>query len=304
MNPQLEELACLYVLDRLEPRERASFEASLRHDPQLASFVRELESALDQRIRALPPVEPPAGLLAQIEARIDALPAGEWHGQPAGRSAPAEAGPVRGPETSSNLRGKPEPPWAAITRWGIAALVAVGVGTIAVWQMRRAPAVAVRPFVIVVGLDARRSAMAELPMRKSAMDTDARFVQLATLAEQYWDKPEDLPGKLPSAGEGGRGYALYDPTSSQGFIAVQQLPVIGHGQRYHLWMLDSATGRIREAGILPLGDSSRGLYFFSVAPASEAKPGRVDFFVTAEDAAAPESTRPTGKVVLGGQRTF
>jgi hypothetical protein len=170
--------------------------------------------------------------------------------------------------------------------------------------MRRAPAVAVRPFVIVVGLDARRSAMAELPMRKSAMDTDARFVQLATLAEQYWDKPEDLPGKLPSAGEGGRGYALYDPTSSQGFIAVQQLPVIGHGQRYHLWMLDSATGRIREAGILPLGDSSRGLYFFSVAPASEAKPGRVDFFVTAEDAAAPESTRPTGKVVLGGQRTF
>jgi anti-sigma-K factor RskA len=323
MNPQLEELACLYVLDRLEPRERASFEASLRHDPQLASFVSELESTLDQRIRALPPVEPPSGLLAQIEERID-LDSIAGTSAPRGRERervdleatskclinelPAEiADPDMGrsqPSPEATAGRRPASPWISIARWGIAALIAIGVGTIAVWQLRRAPAVAGRPFVIVVGLDSRRSAMAELPVQKSAMNSDASFVQLATLAEQYWDKPENLPGKLHSAGEGGRGYALYDPASSQGFIAVQQLPVIGHGQRYHLWMLDSSTGRIREAGILPLEDSSRGLYFFSVAPTSEAKPGRVDFFVTAEDAAAPESTRPTGKIVLGGQRTF
>ena len=335
MNPQLEEIACLYVLDRLDPRERASFEACLRHNPQLASFVREIASTLDQGIRALPQVEPPAGLLAQIEARIAELPAEEaiptwhrrpasgseqpsdmgetpmppqtiakWHGRPAGRSARAEAGPARGPETSSNMGGKPTPLWITIARWGIAALIAVGVVTLAVQHLWRAPAAAGRPFVIIVGLDSRRSTLTELPLQKLPPDADASFVQLASLAEQFWEKPEDLPVKLRATGQGGRGYALFDPASSQGFVAVQQLPVIGHGQRYHLWMLDTVSGLIREAGVLPVTGSNSGLYSFSVVPISEAKPDRVDFFVTAEDTASPESTRPSGRVVLGSQRTF
>jgi hypothetical protein len=282
MNPQLEELACLYVLDRLEPRERASFEACLQHNPQLAALVSELESTLDQGVRALPQVEPPAGLLAQIEARIDQLPSNV-------ASAPAR--------TSA-------PFWIPVMRWGIAAVIAVGVGVIAVEHLRPVPAVASRPFVIIVGLDSHQSTQAEFPLSKRPKDADASFVQLASLAGQFWDKPGDLPVQVRSTGQSGRGYALFDPASNQGFIAIQQIPAIENGQRYHLWIVDTASGQAREAGVLPLTDSNRGLYFFSVAPALEARPGRMDFFVTAEDTAAPKSTRPGGKVVLGGQRTF
>jgi anti-sigma-K factor RskA len=282
MNPQLEELACLYVLDRLEAGERASFEACLPHNPQLAALVGQLESALAQRIHALAQLEPPAGLLAQIEVRIDRLPA---------MVPPAPAGRVT-------------PLWPSLARWGIAALLAVGVGAMALHYLRRVPAAAKRPYVIIVGLDSRQSTLAELPMPKRSQDADACFIQLASLAERFWERPEDLPVKLRSTAEGGRGYALFDPTSNQGFIAIRQLPAIEQGQRYHLWILDTASGQTREAGVLPLTDSNRGLYFFSVAPASEATPGRLDFFVTAEDTTASQSTRPRGKIVLGDKTVF
>jgi hypothetical protein len=39
-------------------------------------------------------------------------------------------------------------------------------------------------------------------------------------------------------------------------------------------------------------------------PPVEAAAGRLDFFVTVEDAVAPASARPSGKVVLGDPRTF
>jgi anti-sigma-K factor RskA len=276
MNTQLEELACLYVLDRLDERERAAFEARLANDPELVALMRELEDALARRIRALPRHEPPAGLLSAIESRIDGVPS---HGE----RAPARAA---------------SPAWASFARWGIAAVIAVGVATVAVQDLRRAPAAA-QPYVIVVGLDSLRSTLAELPVKVRPANADASFVQLATLAERFWDKPEDLPVKLDSAGQSGRGYALFDPASNQGFIAIRQLPAAGEGKQYHLWLIDTSSGQIREAGVLPAAESARGLYFFSVAPTSASKPGRLNFFVTAEDSAAPESAEPRGKVVLG-----
>jgi anti-sigma-K factor RskA len=265
MNPQTEELACLYVLDRLDARERAAFEARLPREPEMSALLGELETALARRIRSLPQHEPPASLLAEIEARI-------------GTAAGSGASPSHAAA----------PDWALIARWGIAAVAAVGIAIIVAVNMPRAQA-ANRPFMIIVGLDSRQS-------------PDARFVQLATLAELYWEKPEELPVKVDSTGQGGRAYALFDPGSNQGFIAIRQFPDVEAGKRYHLWLLDTESGHIREAGILPETDSARGLYFFSVAPATGAKPEHLDFFVTAEDASAPESSQPQGKVVLGDRR--
>jgi len=276
MNSQIEELACLYVLDRLDASERAAFEARLQNDPQLAALVGGLESALARRIRALPQREPPSSLLARIEARINRLPA----------CRTASPAPVSAPG------------WALGARWGIAAVIAASVGTVAFLNLRRT-ADSVRPFVIIVGLDSRQSTLAELPFHQPPQNADARFIQLASLAEQFWEKPEDLPVKMGPAGQGGRGYALFDPGSNQGFIAIQRLPAIEQGKRYHLWLLDTISGQIRDAGVLPVTEPTRGLYFFSVAPASGAKPGRLDFFVTAEDASAHDSGQPRGKVVLG-----
>ena len=49
MNDSLEDLACRYVLGRLNRDERADFEARLACDSALASFVRKVEAALDLR---------------------------------------------------------------------------------------------------------------------------------------------------------------------------------------------------------------------------------------------------------------
>jgi len=280
MNPQMEELACLYVIDRLDERERAAVEARLPRDPELAALVTELESALARRVRALPQHEPSARLLSRIEAMIDGPPA-------AGSPAPARAA---------------TPMWTSIARWGIAAVIAVSVGTIALQSLRRTTGAAGRPIVVIVGLDSRQSTMAELTLQQIPMNADARFIQLATLAQQYWEKPDDLPVKSAAGSEGGRGYALFDPASNQGFIAIRHLPAIGEGKRYRLWILDTGSGRIREAGTLPATDSTRGLYSFSVTPAAGVRPESLNFFVTAEDASTADSSQPKGKVVLGDRR--
>jgi anti-sigma-K factor RskA len=273
MNPQIEELACLYVLDRLDWQERAAFERRLSHEPELAGLVRELESALSRRVHALPQVEPPAGLLAAIEARID-------------------------------RQGKPRRAtvaWSGAARWGLAAVTAIGVGILAVQSLRRPPAAVERPYVLVVGMDSVGSRLAELPVQDRPTNADASFIQLASLAEKYWQKPQDLPAGSAPAGTGGRGYALFDPGSSQGFIAIRQLPAAEAGKQYRLWLVDTATGRIRSAGVLPSSAPDSGLYFFSVPPGG-AKTDRLDFFVTAEDASAPDPAQPHGKVVLGDRR--
>jgi anti-sigma-K factor RskA len=273
MNPKLEELACLYVLDRLDWQERAAFEARLSNEPEIAGLVRELESALSRRVHALPQVDPPASLLAAIEARIDR---------------------------------KEEPrrvaaPWSAAARWGLAAVIAIGVGILAVQSLRRPTPAVERPYVLVVGMDSAGSTLAELPMRDRPANADASFIQLASLAEKYWQKPQDLPLGPAPAGAGGRGYALFDPGSSQGFIAIRQLPAAEAGKQYRLWLVETATGRIRSAGVLPSSAPDSGLYFFSVAPGG-AKAERLDFFVTAEDASAPDPAQPHGEVVLGDRR--
>jgi Anti-sigma-K factor rskA len=277
MTPKIEELACLYVVDRLDARERSAVEARLPHDPELAALVAELESVLARQVHSLPRNEPPAGLLARIESEID-------------RTSSGKAPP---PATA------PTPLWATVARWGIAAVIAASLGTIALVSLRRA-SLGSRPFMIIVGLDSRQSTLAELPIQQAPLTADARFIQLASMAQRYWEKPDELPVKMEPGR--GRGYAVFDPASNQGFIAIRQLPAIEQGMRYHLWILDTASGRIREAGVLPATESTQGLFFFNVAPAKGVRPESLNFFVTAEDAAAADSSRPRGKVVLGDRR--
>jgi len=277
MNQQLEELACLHVLDELTASERSAFEARLSGDPELVAYLRELESALARRIRALPRREPPADLFSRIEARID--------------RPPVSAPPAR-PTVSL-------PSWSSVARWGIAAAVALSAAMIAVQTLRRAPAPAGAPVMIIVGLDSHRSTFAELPLLSRPQTEDARFIQLASLAEQLWEKPGDLPVNLGTDEQEKRSYALFDPGSNHGFIAIRHLPTVEHGRRYHLWMVDPASGQPQHVGVLPLTGSDSGLFSFSIASGAGAAIKRVDFFVTAEDTAAAAPVRPHGTVVLG-----
>lgn len=276
MNDSLQDLATLYVLDQLEPSERAVFEARLLREPALAALVRDLEAGLARGVRSLPPREPPAGTLDRIEDRIDAL-----RTPPAALPGIAPA-PVR---------------WVAFARWGLAAVIAVSLVTIAVQGLRPAAA---HPVIVVVGLGANRSSMTELPLREPGKDADARFIQLASLAENYWAKPGSLPGKSPAATGDNSGYALFDPGSRQGFIVIEQLPAVAENERYHLWIVDPATARVSDAGILPLAGLNRGLYSFALGSEDSPPTGRPNFFITVEENGASSSpARPSGKVVLG-----
>lgn len=55
MNDSPEDLACRYVLGRLDRAERAAFEARLLSDSALAHLVRLTEAALDLRRSLLAP---------------------------------------------------------------------------------------------------------------------------------------------------------------------------------------------------------------------------------------------------------
>ena len=274
MNPSLEDRAALYVLDELDARERAEFEAQRRRDPQLDALVRDLEAALEHRVRSLPQHEPPAGLLARIE----------------GRMSRSSAPPARSPS------------WATAARWAIAAVIAISAATVAIQSLRRPAAAPAGPTVVVVALEADRSTLAVLPLQERPPNADAGFVQLASLAERYWEKPDQLPGQSADTGKGGHGYALFDLTNHQGFIAIRRLPTLEPDKSYRLWLVDTASGQAREVGTLPLAGSTGGLYSFAVAPAAGTNPARVNFFVTAEDRGAAPTAQPRGKVVLGERR--
>jgi len=275
MTPPVEELAALYVLDQLEPADRQAFAGRVAREPGLAALVRSLEITLEQRIHALPQHPPPAALLSRIESRLDA---------PTERSRPpppaATAFPIR----------------PTFTRWVLpaAAAVVLGAATFFFLDRQRPPSPSV---VLIVGLDPQRNTVTKIPLQNPARDTDARFVQLASLAERFWTRPDDLP-RVPTAPAGSRAYALFDPTTHQGFIAVQQLPNQPADKRYHLWLVDSETGRAIDAGSLPSA-TARGLYFFSLDPAGAPASGPVNFLITAEDIASPPPTRPRGEPILG-----
>ena len=277
MSPEIEDQATLYLLDQMEPKERAAFEERLLRDAELAELVRDMERTLARKVKALPPVTPHRRVFAGIEARIDAS------------STPA-----------ANVRPRPVIPlWASVARWGIAAVIALSLGTIAIQQVRRG-SLSDRPVIVVVGLDPAQTRSAQFTLKERPRDSDASFIQLASLAEQYWEKPQNLPAASRSSAGAGQGYAVYDPSSNQGFIGVRNLPPLEPGKRYHLWLVNPASGEFQEAGSLPDAATAGGLYSFSVPVA--AKPDSVGFFVTVEDAAKP-SPSPQGKVVLG-QKTI
>jgi anti-sigma-K factor RskA len=274
MTPQLEELASLYVLDRLVGRARADFEERLGQDRELARLVRGLETTIARRVRLLPQHEPPADLFDRISAQLDS------------------------PAANARSPARPTPAWASWVPWGIAAAFALGLGvtTALLWQRERAAA----PVILLVGLDPHRSTLAAIPVRNSPGDADARFAQLAAMAEKFWDDPARLP--MERSGTDARGYAVFDPESRQGFIAVRQLPQQDHQQRYHRWIVDTATGHATEAGVIPAAASNDGLYSFSLSPGAPAKAREFDVFITAEDAAFSQPTKPSDRIILGGKR--
>ena len=289
MNDSSNELASLYMLDQLDAGERAAFEARLLREPELSTVIRALEAGLACGIHALTPREPPTALLDRIEQQLDALPGQGpgWKPHPISRSRNQPAAPRRRTRTV----------WAG---WGIAAIITLSLATLAVQSIRRP---STQPVFVLIGMDANRNTFTKLPQSgASPQDADARFIQLASLAENFLKYPNAAPIPTTSTPGENRGYALFDPGSQQGFIAIEHLPPLTENQRYHLWIITASTDRVRDAGILPTTGLNRSLCSFVLEPTEGTKPEHPNFFITVEENGnARELAEPRGKVVLGNR---
>ncbi len=278
MNSKFEEQATLYVLDSLDPGERAAFEAQLIQSSELAALVRELESALEREIRLLPQHPPAADLLTRIESNLD---------RP---DAPTSIG-----ESARSPIG------IAFARWGIAAVIAVSTAILAVQSLRRPDFTHEPTMVLILGLNAEGSTLTQVPLPATSNAEGERFIQLASFAENLLNNPNILPDG-PTVSDAANGHALFDPASNQGFIAIRHLPEPAPGQLYHMWIIDTTSGRVTQAGVLPATHATSGLYSFAVTSPGRTTPPQLDFFVTSESASSTRFTEPNGKVVLGNKR--
>ena len=272
MNEPDRELATQYVLDELEPRDRALFEARMLVDSELTAFVCEIESAVGDAISHLPPRPLSPDFFQRLEVRLGPVPA---------KAATIARTGVRR--------------WTVPVAWGIAAVIAFSLATLAVQGFRDRG----RPVVIVVGLGANRSTFAKMPLARAANDADERFMQLALLAEKLWREPAGLPHGRP---EGGRNYTLFDPASQQGFVAIDQLPPAEPTKRYCLWLVDAETREVIRAGFLPASAGERGIHSFALDSTHSLASDRLNFFVTLEETGpSPAPGQPSDQVVLGSR---
>ena len=278
MNTHLEELASLYVLDELNPEERRAFEQQLENDTELLLLVRELEVALEDQIRSLPQATVSENVFHSIQQKI----------------------------TSSSDRAQPKPvitlSWSTFAGWGMAAALLLGVGLTLLLTNRGAGPVAApnQPVVLLVGMDSKSAFVEAIPSEMPVDELD-NFVQLAEMAETFWKHPEQLPERVqsPLANTKSSGYAVYDPQSRHGFIAIQKLPVQEDGKNYFLWLKEAGSNVLECAGIIPMQDRDQGLYFFELEDNSTLSSNKVAFFITEEASDETELEKPSGELVLG-----
>ena len=282
MNEKTQELASLYVLDKLTPDERSSFENLLETDTELVLLLRELESAVEDQVRDLPQYNAPDGLFSKIQSQVQPFP------------------------QVANSKPFITISWASFAGWGMAAALLLGVGLTLFVTNRDGPIAGAnsQPVLLIVGMNSDSSAFKTIPT-VIPEDEFENFVQLTQMAENFWAHPEQLPATInnsPLANTRGSGYAVFDPQSKHGFIAIQNLPRQEKGKNYFLWLKDPKANVLECAGIIPLLEKNEGLYFFELEDNSPISSARVAFFVTEENTSEPKLSHPKGELVLGSDR--
>jgi len=265
MDDKKQELAVAYALGQLDRAATGAVETQAKQDPELRGAIRDLTDVIAASVRSLPQSAVPESSLSDIERALNDVPNDS----------------IRVPDRSQPVR------WAILG--GLAALLIAGVSIGGYeWLTRRE-----QPTVFLAELGAGRTQVRPLALGIPAQSSDGRFMQLASLAERLWARPNSSDARSGS-------YAVFDPATNQGFIAVREVPELQPKQRYHLWFIDGETGQVRDAGALPLDRATRGMFFFSLPPEKSGKSTRPSFFVTVEeDAEKQPNGSPRGRVVLG-----
>jgi len=269
-------MAQAYALGLLPEQELAAFEARVRGSRELRQLVYEYQALLEQDASSMeqePSFEVYAGAMARIEAMDE--PA-ETTGKGAGRTF-----------------YRPLLSWSG---WAAAAGIALALSAGWIGHEKQSAE-------SDIVLNELGNPIVKVPTPRAEFELEDRMLELANLAEAFWFSREGVPsGQLlgeeePGAQKFTAGFTIFDRKHNIGFIAVENLPSEALEKSYHVW------ARVRDgippvrAGTLPVGEESRGLFFFDLSglPAG-ADLQALSFFVTEEE--SDEPIRPSEVVVL------
>lgn len=279
MNSEtLEEKAQLYAFGMLPESEREEFEASIRSDRDIQKLVFEYQQLAELDVSSSNR-EPSFQLYSNIMEEID--------GAPSAKSSESQA------KRDSKLV-----PFLTWGGWAAAACaVAVfGLGLLSPTENRENGS-----DIVLSNLGNPRIVAVETPSEEVSLED--RMLELAGLAEAYWFSREGVPSEQLLEDEEAEiaqlsgGFTIYDRRYNIGFIAVENLPRESPDKSYHVWAKTSANATPFRAGTLPIGDESRGLFYFDLTSVpSGTDLNSISFFVTEEDSETPPS--PSQVVVL------
>jgi anti-sigma-K factor RskA len=205
MTPEDDLAAAEFALGTLSPAERAELAARRLREPEIDAVIREWEERLQPLSEAAPPIEPPGGAFAGIEARI--------RGAVAGDAAPLANGAVVALRRSvSRWRA------AAIAASAVAALLAIGFAQRETTRGSAAP----REYVAILQKDAASPAF-EVTVNLDRQELTVRPVTAQAppgKAYELWIINDKLgaPRSLGVVGESSRAasLALYDRAVVEG----------------------------------------------------------------------------------------
>ncbi len=277
----MEDMALQYALGTLPESEVAAFEEAMRREPAARELAYEFQRIGEAAARD-GAAEAPFHSYSSIMARIDAL-----------EGAAAVPAPVAGRGRAGLLS------FAAWSGWGLAACASVALG-LALWGGSAEPG---RPDIVLNDLANPRLVAVTPPSAKVGLET--RMLELSGLAEAYWFAREGVPVDQQLDGLGSElagepltgGFTIFDRSHQIGFIAVENLPLEQEGKSYHVWARTGSGSQAVRAGALPIGNESRGLFFFDLSSLPKASSlDQVSFFVTEESSSDP--AKPGPMVVL------
>lgn len=278
-NELIEEKAQLYALGSLPEAEQEEFENRVREDRDLQALLHEYQRL--QELDATPAsVGPSFQSYAEIMEKIDA---------PEAAAALPEA-------------KRTHPKLLSFAAWGGWATAACATLALAASFFLGQNDAGGRSDIVLNNLSNPRIVAMQTPSED--LTVEDRMLELAGLAEAYWFSREGIPaGQLlegdqdTEVAELSGGFTIYDRRFNIGFIAVENLPREAPDKSYHVWAKTKPSAQPVRAGTLPIGDESRGLFFFDLSslPAGTSLDS-LSFFVTEEESETPVS--PSQMVVL------
>jgi len=239
IDERREEQAGLYTLGVLPEAERADFESALRADAALRRLVEELRAAADALPLAAPQLVPPASLKARVFAELDR------------RTAADKIIPLPGRGPAFWL------PWAIAACLAVTCVILWGQGNFLTQQSaglaRQLDEVSHRAGQLRNQADIFESQLALLrgqlvELRQKDQLSQMRIAMLGSLLE-----------KSPKA----VAVSVWDQDRQQGVLVVDHLAPLPQDQDYQLWVVDTPSSAVVDAGVFSVDDQGRVRFQFA-----------------------------------------